>query len=143
MAAFLFFVFADRGIEARIMEIFSVDGPDVSVTRGEALAITASAGIWLHDGYGVFTGENSICYIRLDTDSLIRMDTRSNLSINRASETTLAIQVENGQILIDVQDQYPGHNLEVLIGNFAIGVRGTLFIAGNINYDEAQIIMLM
>ena len=142
MATILFFVFAGRGIETRIIEIFSVDGPDVNVTRGEALAITASAGIWLHDGYGVLTGKESICHILLDTDSLIRMDAQSEISISRASATALAIHVKNGQILIDVQEQYPGHDLEVLIGNFAIGVRGTLFIAGNINYGEAQIIML-
>ena len=118
------------GLEARIMEIFSVDGPDVSLTRGVEATVAASAGAKLHDGYGVFTGEDSICHIRLDADSLVRMDSLSRISVNRASATTLSILIEDGQILIDVQNQYPGHELEVLIGNSALGVRGTLFIAG-------------
>ena len=78
--------------------------------------MAASAGARLHDGYGVFTGEDSICHIRLDTDSLVRMDSLSRVSVNRVSATTLSILVEEGQIMIDVQNQYPGHELEVFVG---------------------------
>ena len=133
----------DAIIEARIMEIFRVDGPNVSLTRGMEATLTASAGARLHDGYGVFTGEDSICHIRLDTDSLVRMDSRSRIYVNRVTATTLSILVEDGQVLIDVQNQYPGHEVEIVVGNFAIGVRGTLFIAGQGGAaDETQILML-
>ena len=139
IAALGFFVFnmINRGPEARIMEIFSIDGIDVSMTRGTAVSVTARAGARLHDGYGVSTGYDSICHIRLDTDSLVRMDSHSRISVNRASATTLSISVVDGQILIDVQNQNPGHEMEIQIGNFAIGVRGTLFIVG-----LEQVIML-
>ena len=138
----IIFWLTNRGLEARIMEIFSVEGPVVSLTRGAEATVAASAGARLHDGYGVFTGEDSICHIRLDTDSLMRMDSHSRISVNMATATTLSISVEDGQVLIDVQNQYPGHELEVLIGNTAIGVRGTLFIAGQGGVaDLAQILM--
>ena len=132
VAGFVAFWLVNRDaiLEARIMEIFSVDGPDVSLTRGMEATVTASAGARLHDGYGVSTGEDSICHIRLDADSLVRMDSRSHISVNRVTATTLSILVEDGQVLIDVQNQYPGHEVEVIVGNFAIGVRGTLFLRG-------------
>ena len=143
VAGIIIFWLTNRGLEARIMEIFSVDGPVVSLTRGEDAVVAASAGARLHGGYGVITGEDSICHIRLDADSLMRMDSHSRVSVNMATATTLSISVEDGQVLIDVQNQYPGHELEVLIGNTAIGVRGTLFIAGQGGVaDETQILML-
>ena len=143
VAALVIILLTNRGLEARIMEIFSVDGPDVSMTRGVEGITAASAGARLHDGYVVFTGEDSICHIRLDTDSLVRMDSHSRISVNRATSTTLSILVEDGQVLIDVQNQHPGHDMEIIIGNFAIGVRGTLFIAGSGGaVDETQILML-
>ena len=138
----VFLVTRGGELEARIMEIFSVDGPDVSLTRGAEATVAASAGARLHDGYGVLTGEDSICHIRLDTDSLVRMDTRSRISVYQVTATTLSILVEDGQVLIDVQNQYSGHELEVLVGNAALGVRGTLFIAGFGGADEAHVIML-
>ena len=142
VAALVAFGLANRNPEARIMEIFSVDGPFVYMTRGTPIVVAASAGVRLHDGYGVFTGEDSICHIRLDADSIVRMDSSSRISVNRASATTLSILVEGGQILIDVQNQYPGHDLEVQVGNATLGVRGTLFITGHAGPDDAHVIML-
>ena len=144
VAGVLIFWLTGRGheLEARIIEVFSVDGPQVSLTRGVEATIAASAGARLHDGYEVFTGEDSICHIRLDAASLVRMDSLSRISVNRATATTLSISVEDGQVLIDVQNQYPGHVLEVVVGNAALGVRGTLFIAGLSGAGNVQIVML-
>ena len=143
VAAFAVFWLTSGGeLEARIMEIFSVDGPEVSLTRGVEATVAASVGARLHDGYGVFTGEDSICHIRLDAYSLVRMDSLSKISVNQATATSLSILVEDGQVLIDVQNQYPGHELEVIVGNAALGVRGTLFIAGYASEDTAHVIML-
>ena len=44
VAAFVIFSLTNRGMEARIMEIFSVDGPQVSLTRGAEATVAASAG---------------------------------------------------------------------------------------------------
>ena len=143
VAAFIIFWLTNRGLEARIMEVFNTYGPEVSLTRGAEAAVAARAGARLHDGYGVFTGYDSICHIRLDSDSLVRMDSLSRISVNRATATTLSILVEDGQVLVDVQNQYPGHVVEIVVGSFAIGVRGTLFISGQGGVtDEIQILML-
>ena len=125
------------GPEARIMEIHSVDGPDIHISRGTPDVVAARSGARLHDGYVVTTGYESMCHIRMDTDSLVRMDSTSRISVNRATATTLSIAVEEGQILVDVQNQHTGHDMQVHVGNFVLGVRGTLFVAGN-----GQVIML-
>ena len=137
----VFFLSGEESLEARIMEIFSVDGPEVSMSRNEGTIIAASAGARLHDGYSVSTGEESICHIRLDTDSLIRMDAQSRISVNRATAASLSILVDDGQVLVDVKNQSPDHEFEVVVGNNAIGVRGTLFIVGH-GDAEAHVIML-
>ena len=139
--AVIFFIAPDS-LEARIIEIFSVDGQHVDITRGTSAVVTARAGARLHDGYGVVTGVDSICHIRLDADSLVRMDSDSRISVNRVSATTLSILVEYGQILIDMLNQHPEHEMEVQVGNAVVGVRGTLFIAGLGIANEVQVIML-
>ena len=115
--------------EARIMQIFTVDG-SVTMTRREDAAADARPGARLHEGYSVATGHESASHIRLDSDSLVRMDQRSEVSVSRASDSLLALNVESGQILLDIQNQHPGHETQVVAGNHVIGVRGTLFVAG-------------
>ena len=131
-----------RNLEARVLEIFSVDGPVVYISRGTSATVSASAGARLHDGYSVSTGRYSICHIRLDIYSLVRMDSNSRISVNRTSATVLSILVDDGQILIDVQNQYEDHELEVMVGNSTLGVRGTLFIVRCYGAEEARVIML-
>ena len=127
--------------EARLMSIFRVDGENVEVSREEATTI-ALAGTRLHQGYGVATGNDSFCYIQLDAYSLVKMDLMSRISIDRATDRLLSITLESGQILVDVQNQDHEHELYVLRGNLAIGVRGTLFIVGEYSDGDAIVIML-
>ena len=131
--ALVFFLIARGGeLETRIMEIYSVDGQDVSLTGSALGAVTVSAGLRLYDGYGIFTGKNTICHIRLDSDSLIRMDSLSRILVNRATSTDLSITLEDGQVLINIQNQYPGHKTEIAVGDFTITISdaNALFIAG-------------
>ena len=52
--SFVAFWFTRGGeFEARIMEIFSVDGPDVNLTKGAEATVAASVGARLHDDYGM------------------------------------------------------------------------------------------
>ena len=128
-------------IAARTMSVFRVDGNSVVMTRGTRQETAAHAGARLSEGYAILTGGNSFCYIQLDTTSLVKMDEHSQISVNRLSDRLLILAVDNGQVLIDVQNQDPEHTLETRIGNVAIGVRGTLFIAGHDNSGGAYVIM--
>ena len=130
------------GTGARIMAIHSVDGENVSIIRDAQAATAAVAGSRLHAGYGVQTGADSFCFIRLDEASLVKMDLHSKITIEQETDSLLAIAVESGQILVDVQELEPGHELLTRVGNTAMAVRGTLFVASNDNVYEAVVIML-
>ena len=134
---------ADSGeLDARIMSIFRVDGGGVSLARAAGTTIGAAEGMGLHEGYAVSTWTDSFCYIQLDTDSLIKMDVLSDISVSQVTDRLLRINVERGQVLVNVHNQEPGHVLEAIIGNTAITVRGTLFIAGVMPGGEATVIVL-
>ena len=130
------------GIEARIMSIHAIDGEAVRMSRGGEAETRATPGSMLHSGYTVSTGMDSFCFILLDTASLLKMDFHSRITVEQATDRLLAIVVENGQVLVDVQGQAPGHEMETRIGNTVVGVRGTLFIAGHYAGGEAVIIVL-
>ena len=114
---------------ARTMEVFKVGGI-VSMTRGTPDKITARVGARINDGYMVFTGHDSTCHILMDRESLFRMDSESAISVEAVSASLLEVRIESGQVLFDVQERSPGRDVTIRVGNSAIGVRGTLFVAG-------------
>ena len=84
----------------------------------------------------------SFGYILLDSASLVKMDEHSRISVDKATDRLLSIVVESGQILMDVQEQSPGHTLETSVGNAMMGIRGTLFVAGYGVGNEGFFVML-
>ena len=68
-------------LDARIMSVFRVDGEAVRLTRGAQGATDARSGMGIHEGYVVSTGLDSFCFIRLDTDSLVKMDVSTGISV--------------------------------------------------------------
>ena len=131
-----------NGMEARIMSVFRVDGEHVRLSQGRGGATDARVGMGLHEGHRVSTGQDSYCHINLDPASLVKMDMLTDISIDRLTDSLLRINIESGQVLVDVHDQETGHVLEAIIGNTVISVRGTLFVAGVYARGEAIIIVL-
>ena len=131
-------------LDARIISVFRADGDAVRVSNVAGTQTDARSGMGLHAGYAVSTGLDSFCYIRLDADSLVKMDVSTDISVGQVSSNLLRINIDGGQVLVNVQNQAPEHELEAIIGNTVIAVRGTLFVAacrGRYGY-EALIIML-
>ena len=129
-------------LDARVMSVFRVDGDDVSLWRYGDTSRSAVAGMGLHEGYVVSTWYASFCYISLDAASIVKMDEFTDVSVNQLTDRLLRINVDRGQVLINVQDQEPDHLLEAIIGNTVITVRGTLFLAGVYSGGEAIVITL-
>ena len=129
-------------LDARIMSVFRVDGDAVSLQRARGATTDARVGMGLHDGYAVSTGRGTFCYISLDADSLVKMDVFTDISVGRLTDDLLRINIDGGQVLVNVQNQAPEHELEAIIGNTVISVRGTLFVAGVYAGGEAMIIVL-
>ena len=129
-------------LDARLMSVFRVDGDDVNLQNAGGATTNARAGMGLHAGYAVSTGLGTFCYISLDTDSLVKMDVSTDISVSQLTDNLLRMNINSGQVLLDVQNQAPGHELEAIIGNTVITVRGTLFVMGQYAGGEAIVIML-
>ena len=129
-------------MDARIMSIFRVDGDGVSLARATGESIGAAEGMGLHAGYAVSTGLNSFCFINLDADSIVKMDTTTDITIAQLTDRLLRINIDRGQVLVDLQWQDIEHELEAIIGNTVISVRGTKFVAGLYVGGEAIISVL-
>jgi hypothetical protein len=131
-----------RDMRARNITIFEVDGDDIRMTKGAAREFRARAGTSLFDGYTVLTGIDSYAYLRLDDNSIIKMDQQSSVSIGKASRNRLTVNVLSGGISVQVAPQAAGTTFEVRAGNSALAVRGTSFICEINEKDEAIFHML-
>ena len=129
-------------MEARILSVFRVTGGDVNLIRAGGSQTRAWAGMGLHAGYQLATGYDSFCYISLDMNSIVKMDVSTDILVVQANERRLRISLSDGQVLVNLQNQLPEHEIEVLIGNTVISVRGTLFLAGVYSDGEAIITVL-
>ena len=144
-AAVLYFVFwheSSGDLDARIMSVFRVEGDLVNLTRTGGVRADAREGMGLHAGYAVATGRGSFCYITLDAASIVKMDQTTDISIEQLNDSLLRINITRGQVMVNLQTQAPEHELEAIIGNTVISVRGTLFIAGVYARGEAIITVL-
>ena len=129
-------------LDARIMSVFRVDGDTVSLQNPDGARTDARAGMGLHAGYALSTGLGSFCYISLDADSIVKMDVSTDISVAQLTDRLLRINIDRGQVMVNLQNQSPGHELEAIIGNTVISVRGTLFVAGVYAGGEAIITVL-
>ena len=139
-----FFTFHERqgDLDARIMSVFRVDGEEVSLLNAGGARADAREGMRLHARYSVITGRSSFCHIMLDADSIVKIDAISDISIAQLTDRLLRINIHRGQVMVNLQDQIPGHELEAVIGNTVISVRGTLFVAGLYAGGEAIVTVL-
>ena len=122
---------ANAEIEGRALSVFRVTGDNVSAARGTGRAAAARSGLRLGEGYSLSTGADSSIYIRVDDESLVKMDQNSEVSVISATRAFLALAVERGRALVNVAEQSAGSSIQARIGNAALTVRGTLFVIGH------------
>ena len=139
-----FFVLHDNqpDLNARIMSVFRVEGDSVNLQQSDGARANAREGTGLHAGNIVSTGLDSFCYIRLDAASIVKMDQSTDVYIAQLSDRLLRINIDRGQVMVDLQWQEHDHELEAIIGNTVISVRGTQFIAGVYAGGEAIVSVL-
>ena len=132
----------ERDVAGRTMSVLRITGDTVTISRPRADATDARVGMGLRIGYSLVTGHDSFCYISLDRDSIVKMDVFTDISVVYTTARLLRLNINSGQVLLDVNNQEPEHVLEALVGNTAMSVRGTLFIAGVYANGEAMTIVL-
>ena len=128
--------------DARMISIFKVEGDDVVMTKGTAKEYAAKEGNKLSDGYTLSTGKDSYCYIKMDEDSILKMDQQSKVVVSKASRNKLSLTVQSGGALVDAGKQTAGHVIETRVGNTGLTIRGTLFLIGREADDTVFITML-
>ena len=129
--------------DARSVVVFETEGDSVKITKGTPKEISAKAGQRLSDGYTVSTGKDSYCYLKLDEDSVVKMDQQSKLAVSKTSKDKLSLSVLSGSALVDAGPQAPGKTIETRVGNTGLTIRGTLFIVSQPQDGSGKIAITM
>lgn len=116
--------------KARTLVILQIDG-SASMTKGTSKSFTANEDMKLAAGYTVSTGAKSYVVIKADDKSLITLDERSKIQISKAWFGKLSLSVLSGGISVDAAPQNRGESVEIRVGNSALTIRGTEFVAEN------------
>ncbi|MCL2399234.1 MAG: FecR family protein [Defluviitaleaceae bacterium] len=126
---------------ARTITIFRVEGDNATLSRGGTRAFTPRINQRLSIGNEIRTGKDTFVFLRLDDDSIIKIDQESQVEVG-STRNNLSLTVQSGNALVNATMQGPGQSLEVRIGNMSLGVRGTLFTVGRGSTDIVTITML-
>ena len=114
-------------MSARRVSIFYIDGENATLSRG-AQSFSPRTGQRLASGNVVTTGRDTYVYLRLDEDSLAKMDSASQMAVSTRGQN-LTLTVQSGNALIHI-DQEPGQETVTRIGNVGLTVRGTMYTVG-------------
>lgn len=128
-------------VSARRISVFELVGDDVTLVRG-ATTIAPRAGQRLAAGNQIHTGYDSFAYLRLDEDSLIRVDQNAQVAISNTSGGSLIIDVLQGNTLVHVAAHRQGQETRTRVGNVGLTVRGTMYTACECQDKEVIIVML-
>ena len=127
---------------ARVINIHNVEGNDVSIARSPGgRSTTPRSGQSVHSGNVLNTGRNSFVYLQLDVTSIAKMDQISRVAVSTV-RNALSLSVQQGELLVEVEQLRPEHTLEVLIGSTVFGVRGTSFIIGHRQVGSASAVFV-
>lgn len=116
--------------ENRSVSLLNMDG-EVAVLQNGA-EVSAELMMPLREGYSITTGEASRGYLRIDEYSLVVLDENTHIIIEQVTPTSITIAVEEGQILVDVQDMPDGNELHVRRGDDVLTIEGTLVTVGKV-----------
>ncbi|MCL2604644.1 MAG: FecR family protein [Defluviitaleaceae bacterium] len=118
---------ADVVGSARTINVFETHGENTSITRG-ATRTAPRAGFRLADRDVAETGQASNIYLLLNAESIMKMDERSTVEINRVSDNLLSLTLVEGAVAADIKRESSDDIYEIHVGNIMMGVRGTSFI---------------
>ena len=128
------------GLTGRTISIFNIIGAKATVTKTDAKEYAARKGLRMGANYGVSTGEETYLYLNLDDKSLAKMDDLSKVGVAQISDNKLRLDLVDGAILINERKESQGE-LEIRVGNAAIGIRGT-FVTVNSSVADTTIFII-
>ena len=131
---------------ARTISVFRVDGEEASLLRNNRVgrAIIPRDGQRLSSGNVIATGYDTRVNFALDADSIVRMGESSRVQVGAVGtfRRRLSLTVSLGSVLVNVQERDVGLLTDIVVGNTAFSIRGTMFIMSRTYEGHALIIML-
>lgn len=129
-------------IDARTIAVFKTEGDQINVAKENEKQYEAKEGVKLFEGYSLSTGKNSYAYLKLDGESVVKVDEETELQISKLNDKNLSINVLGGGVSVDAAPQKAENTLEVGAGKTALAVRGTLFVVEYNHKGNSGITML-
>ncbi len=120
--------FAAEGRTAKIYDFSNT----VTVTRGKT-SLKVYKGMRLKEGDSIKTGANSIAYIEIDSDKVVKLDSLTIITISNLNGTdkngNINISLSSGKIYNDIKKKLTKNSTyKVRTPNAVMGVRGTTFV---------------
>ena len=119
--------------EGRTAKIYDYSNT-VTVIRGKA-NLKVYKSMRLKEGDTIKTGENSIAYIEIDSDKVVKMDSSTIITLSNFDGTdtngSINISLTSGKIFNDIKKKLTKNSTyKVRTPNAVMGVRGTTFVVG-------------
>ncbi|MCL1997220.1 MAG: FecR family protein, partial [Turicibacter sp.] len=126
---------------ARTITVATIEGQNADMFRSTGQRATPRRNSRLTNGYQLATGTRTHIDLRMDRESLLRMDENSRLAVEINGQM-LGLDVLNGNALVKVAGQASNQSLAARVGSVILAVRGTMFTLGHYDENTVYIVML-
>jgi len=126
---------------ARVIILYSILGPNVSMSNGNPITFAPSVGQRLRSGSVVSTYEETFVNFEVDGSSTLEMDEQTQIRVSSVGRH-LTITLQSGHILMRAASQEEGQSIESIVGATGLRVHGTMFTVARTSMGEVTITML-
>ena len=119
-----------------VITVSDITGSNATLTKSDKSEQAAKKGAEISADCRLTTGAETCVYLKIDADSIIKMNEKSEISVSEISSDTLKLDLVKGSVLINEKGQKG--RLQMTAGNTLLIVRGTFFTA---NYDSNNVVV--
>ena len=123
-------------IGGEVITVSEITGSSAKLIKSDKSEQDAATGAEITAGCRLTTGNETCVYLKIDEDSVIKMNEKSEISVSKVSSSSLKIELIKGSVLVNEKGKEG--RLEMTAGNTLLTVRGTFFTA---NYDGDNIVV--
>lgn len=123
--------------ESRKLSVLRSDGENAYVKKTTSKKFAAKAGMNLGEGNQVLTGKASYIYIEADDDKTMKLDSNTNVSVEKASPKSLKVVLNSGKLFFNVENPLAeDEEMEFKAAHTSMSIRGT---SGYFQYDPMEL----
>jgi len=133
--------FAATFTNARTITIISIEGRNAEMWRSTGTPATPRQNTRLTNGYQIATGARTHINMRMDRQSIVRMDENTRVAVDIYRQL-LGLTVVEGSSLVQVAEQARNQSIMARVGSVVLAVRGTMFTIGHFDDNTVYVVML-